>query len=981
MELYHYLPNYPDFTNTLEPILRQVEDGQDQLNPYLAISRKREFNDCRLPVLEERPTRKGQMMLHQSFLSRFMSSYTPYNGVLLMHEPGTGKTCASVGIVEAIRNQSTLFTGALVIMKGRKLIANYINELLTKCTADQYWPSSEDAMFRTDQQNEKQAIRNVKSFYEFQTFEKMSRWVRQTAPSAIAKRYSNHIIIIDEVHNLREADTDNQYKSIHTLLHLVKNCKIILMSGTPMRDKPSELKGIMNLILPDTNQITDFSQYVQSDDEGNELVNPATIDSLKTQYLQGRVSYVKAMQSGVSKKYEGSISLGAFTLFPVFMKAAQQKAYSTIIKETGANISIYSNHTQASLCVAPGGQYGKVGFGDGEQHFYQSLIKAISANEVAKKIENLGNYSAKYAQCISILFDKPDSSHFIYNNLVDGSGINLFCFILERVFGYSRVTSATTVFYKKAKRFVLVTGSTSESELDSLKSMFNNDRNQNGEYIHAFIGSQILAEGFTLKNVQNVHILSPSWNFSETDQVIARAVRFMSHFALEQTLPHITVSIYLYCCIMEGESPTPDRSIDYKMWSMSQQKDRAIKSFERVLKESCVDCIINKDRNVNQAAVNGSRECDYQECDYKCDGVDGDPFFPRDNTTYQLYYDTDEITSLRALIPQLFHSKRLYQLTLDDLYHFIKVAYSKKEPPTLITVIKTVCAMIRENDVITNQLGYSCFLRSENDYLYLTHNLKPNTQFFDAYYASHFMICQYRLEETVLEMSSVKSLEVFRSLLSTNDLQSVRMIKEFLPEIQEIIIEMCIILQRNDVLTENQTIIDFIIKMYEPNTVRQDDVIGVMLPDCSARCLVDKWRTCGPSHSHYAALTEALEQHTRKTTIPMNQWGYVGLFNLQEIETSFAPPKHDRYRFYIYEITEDVGQKMKRGFACHQNNDITVIQGIARRLGINIEAMPDQRKKPLCDAIRNWFVDHALIYDQQTFKKIDLGMLPHDKIM
>jgi len=754
------------------------------------------------------------------------------------------------------------------------------------------------------------------------------------------------------------------------------------MSGTPMRDKPSELKGIMNLILPETHQIQDFSQYIQTED-GEERVNPATVDSLKTQYLQGRVSYVKAMQSGVSKRYEGTLSLGAFTLVPVVMKAAQRKAYTTIIKETGANTSIYSNHTQASLCVAPGGQYGKEGFGDGDKNFYGSLINAVSSNEVDKKIEKLRDYTAKYAQCISTLFEKADSSHFIYNNLVDGSGINLFCFLLERLFGYIRVTDTTPVFHRKAKRFALVTGNTTESELDSLKTLFNDDRNRKGEYIHAFIGSQILAEGFTLKNVQSVHILSPSWNFSETDQVIARAVRFMSHSALEQVQPVITVSIYLYCCILE-EQPNPERSIDYKMWTMSQQKDKAIKSFERVLKESCVDCIINKSRNVNQASSNGSRECDYQECDYKCDGIDDDPFFPRDNTTYQLYYDTDEIASLRVLIPNLFHSRRLYQLTLDDLYVFIKLAYSKKEPPTLVTVIKTVCAMIRENDVIMNHLGYSCFLRSENDYLYLTHNLKPNTQFFDSYYASNFMLCQYRLEETVLEMSSVKSLLEFQTLLNQFDLQNVRLIKDFLPEIQEIIIEMCIVLKRNDVLTENQAIIDFIIKMYEPYTVRQDSVIGVMLPNCSARCLVssdDKWRTCGPSHTHYTALTEQLEQHTRKTTIPMNQWGYAGLFNLNEVETSFSAPKHDRYRFYIYEITEDVGQKMKRGFACHQNNDLTVIRDIARLLGIDIEAMADQRKKPICDAIRKWFVDHDLIYDQQTFKKIDLVMLPSDKIM
>mgnify|MGYP000014339514 CR=1 FL=1 len=37
------------------------------------------------------------------------------------------------------------------------------------------------------------------------------------------------------------------------------------------------------------------------------------------------------------------------------------------------------------------------------------------------------------------------------------------------------------------------------------------------------------SEGITLKNIRNIHIVTPSWNFSEIDQAIARGYRLFSH--------------------------------------------------------------------------------------------------------------------------------------------------------------------------------------------------------------------------------------------------------------------------------------------------------------------------------------------------------------------------------------------------------------------------------------------------------------------
>ena len=73
----------------------------------------------------------------------------------------------------------------------------------------------------------------------------------------IRDEYSNLVIVIDEAHHLHIKESKkNAYSQIYRMLHLVKNCKVILMTGTPMVDSPSEIASLMNLIL-------DFFQMIQ----------------------------------------------------------------------------------------------------------------------------------------------------------------------------------------------------------------------------------------------------------------------------------------------------------------------------------------------------------------------------------------------------------------------------------------------------------------------------------------------------------------------------------------------------------------------------------------------------------------------------------------------------------------------------------------------------------------------------------------------
>ena len=90
-------------------------------------------------------------------------------------------------------------------------------------------------------------------------------------------KYNNKIIVIDEVHNLRiqnekgTSEVENKKPGLHLyeqywkFLHTVNDCKILLLSGTPMYDSVEEIASVMNLLLPEDKQLQtgeEFSRHL-----------------------------------------------------------------------------------------------------------------------------------------------------------------------------------------------------------------------------------------------------------------------------------------------------------------------------------------------------------------------------------------------------------------------------------------------------------------------------------------------------------------------------------------------------------------------------------------------------------------------------------------------------------------------------------------------------------------------------------------------
>lgn len=293
-DITEFLPNYPEI-------------GDSRFNDI--IYRKNEFWEERLEAKEAIPTEAGVLMKHQRMITRFLSPVTPYNELLLYHQMGVGKTCAAVGVAE---NLKSTFRGVLYIARGENLLDNFRNELLFRCTGGQYIPQGWSNL--TDREKKSRSKKMISDYYKTWTMQKFAKYIKNTGIPLLRKRFRKYLIIVDEVHNLRiqppssstGGDSVNIYNNFKKFLQALRTeeCKILLLSGTPMQDDVSEIASLMNLILPPLLQLPTGKKFRMEYVE-----NTSKWEKLR-EIFQGRISYLKSPYSLVPKVFEGVVLEG-----------------------------------------------------------------------------------------------------------------------------------------------------------------------------------------------------------------------------------------------------------------------------------------------------------------------------------------------------------------------------------------------------------------------------------------------------------------------------------------------------------------------------------------------------------------------------------------------------------------------------------------------------------------------------------------------
>jgi len=264
----------------------EIEDNDFVKKIYL----KKEFNEHAAKketraVEEICAPRKFELQVQQEFVRNYVSSTTPYNGILLFHAPGSGKSCGSISIAEGFKrdkyfdNKTIILTDIQDQFKSQifntDLIRQGIKTLENQCTGETYALTDEEMKYLNIDQKVALIKKKIKDNYEIMGPIAFANQVkRDISPRGkklwtgsrssltkemkerIKRLYSNRVLIIDEVQNIKTtvvgtSRVENKIVPpvIEAVIKYADNLRLVLMSATPMFDKASEIVYLLNLLL------------------------------------------------------------------------------------------------------------------------------------------------------------------------------------------------------------------------------------------------------------------------------------------------------------------------------------------------------------------------------------------------------------------------------------------------------------------------------------------------------------------------------------------------------------------------------------------------------------------------------------------------------------------------------------------------------------------------------------------------------------
>jgi len=277
-----------------------------------------------------------------------------------------------------------------------------------------------------------------------------------------------------------------------------------------------------------------------------------------------------------------------------------------------------------------------------DKELQQALEKLATHPNNYLHVSKIGTYSPKFLKTLQRLNDLHGTA-MIYSQFrrVEGLGIlamaldaNGYCEFKIKKVGGEWVMDIKEEDMAKPK-YIIFTGNNEETQV--LLKVFNSDmdnvpprirealmNNSNhakhtntfGDIIKVLMITQSGAEGISLKNVRQVHIMEPYWNYVRIDQVIGRAVRTCSHVDLPPEARNVTVFIYnlkftkeqldkSFTIRVQDNSMTSDEYI----YGLAKKKASIVNMFLDTLKQASVDCALNNKGNTEEGDTKPNLKC------------------------------------------------------------------------------------------------------------------------------------------------------------------------------------------------------------------------------------------------------------------------------------------------------------------------------------------------------------------------------------
>lgn len=440
----------------------------------------------------------GEMALfdYQSLLGNIINPDTPYKGMIVFHGLGTGKTCAGVAIAEKFKPLVQKYNTKIIILVPGPFLKENWKKHIIKCTGETYLKKIDKSQYIDHQELDrlkKNALVQAMQYYKFMSYKSFHKRVlgeriiekkdgskityKKTEEGEFERDVSvdkihnlnNTIIIVDEAHNLTgKGSGGNSYGE--ALTHIIKNStnlKVVLMSGTPMKNLGSDIIDLLNFLRPQEYPIERDKMFTRADKNYEIQLKPNGLEYFK-KMANGYISHVRGSDPLVFAKRidKGVVPNGLlFTkVIKCSMEPFQKKVYdsTTFIDDENEDTLDRKAEAVASFvfpCISPDkksivGCSGNEGLTLLKSQLKLSLsqVNKLISTEILKIPEsddlisltadgstvtgkimhysNLKHFSTKFHKALKKInrltcFKKGAKTAFIYSNLVK-VGIDMF---------------------------------------------------------------------------------------------------------------------------------------------------------------------------------------------------------------------------------------------------------------------------------------------------------------------------------------------------------------------------------------------------------------------------------------------------------------------------------------------------------------------------------------------------------------------------
>jgi superfamily II DNA or RNA helicase len=415
-------------------------------------------------------------------------------------------------------------------------------------------------------------------------------------------KFKNSLVIIDECHNLINSYKNGSKNAVAIYDKIMAtNCRVLALSGTPIiQDNPMIDWKLLSTILDGgrSNEISD-------------------VKDIPTLHLQGIVSYFPGDPSSYPEVRVKPIQRTPMTL-------AQYKEYKRVydreqkirvagppdrrmfhtnrkeyefkmrefIKATKYLLSrmvsnFYYDEIDTSSLPRKSKAIVKVKVKEGDPFDEEDVKDAEIIDSIrdypdlpvkeggwlsSKMLENKGlsKMSPKFTALLLRIIENIDSKHVIYSFYKSRSGVQL----LHTLLTHCGITAE------------IYSGDVDMKKRENILNRFNEVDNRKGKKLKVLLVTDAGAEGITVLECNNIHILESNTKENKTRQAIGRVIRYKSHQKLPEDERYVNVWRY-WSVAPEGDES--ERLVDEILYRKGLETEKKTDKFIRRIIDNSIE--------------------------------------------------------------------------------------------------------------------------------------------------------------------------------------------------------------------------------------------------------------------------------------------------------------------------------------------------------------------------------------------------------